>query len=421
MRTFWFEFKAYVSQMRAQDLPFIMACGYIVFSYMRPQAIYPALDILPWTQICILIGLGSSIMRREFSIGSVHLLMLLFVTAVWLSIAYSLYPEISRSKSDVIVIWFVEILFFVNCVKSSEQLKLIVIMFFITMFKMSFFGARTWAGRGFGFTKWGIAGPAGFFANSGEFSLLMAIVAVMSIGFLVGMNRHRSFYLLLPITAIMTVMGASSRGGQIAIVAGLLFLVLAYKKVSFKYLLVIGVAGYLIYSLMPAEQLQRFQSIGKDNTSQSRLDYWVAGWDMMKEYPITGVGYYGFAEHYDRYYKVPDPNAFLTNRKEVAHNSFIEIASTTGIVGLTAYLTLLYYIHRSAVKVRKFVSNWKVPSWHFGFALGLQASLVVYVVGSAFMSVAFYPYLYLLLMLSFLNLKVIEKSKIREDRVRAVN
>ncbi|WP_158269261.1 O-antigen ligase, partial [Saccharospirillum sp. MSK14-1] len=150
---------------------------------------------------------------------------------------------------------------------------------------MSLFGARTWVGRGFGFTKWGIAGPSGFFANSGEFSLLMAIVAVMSIGFLIGFNKQKSIYILLPITATMTVLGASSRGSQIAIIIGLIYLVILYRMVNFKYLITFAFVGYVGISLMPEEQVSRFRDMGSDNTSQSRLDYWEAGWDMMKDYP----------------------------------------------------------------------------------------------------------------------------------------
>ncbi len=54
------DFKNYLKSMKGQDIPFYMGCAYIVFTYVRPQAIYPMLDILPWTQLSILIGLSFS-------------------------------------------------------------------------------------------------------------------------------------------------------------------------------------------------------------------------------------------------------------------------------------------------------------------------------------------------------------------------
>lgn len=408
MKSLISDLKSYFNDLKKQDLPFYFACGYIVFSYLRPQAIYPVIDILPWTQLCIVLGLTTSVINRQFRFGSANVLMLFFFFAVHLSIFFSLYPEISKAKSDVVLIWLVEVLFFVNCIKNSQQLKLVLILFFLVIFKMSFFGARTWVSRGFGFTKWGIAGPTGFFANSGEFSLLMAMVAVLSIGFLVGFNKHKSLYVLLPITAIMTVMGASSRGSQLAIVVGLFYLAVAYRKISVKYFLVFFILGFLGYNLLPDEQLERFRSMGSDNTSQSRLEYWEAGLDMMKEYPWLGIGYYSFPEHYYRNYKIVDPNSYLSQRKEVAHNSYIEIGSTMGVIGLMSYLSLLGAVYLSSKSIRKKAKRMDNKPWQTHLAIGLQASLLVYMVGSTFMSVAFYPFIYLLLMFAYLNRRLFE-------------
>ncbi len=343
------------------------------------------------------------------------------MVVAYVSIFLSQYPEISLSKQDVIYIWFLEVLFFVNCVKNRTQFFIILVLFFLAMFKMSFFGARTWVSRGFGFTKWGIAGPSGFFANSGEFSLLMAMVAVLAIGFLIGTGKYKTWYALLPITATMTVMGASSRGGQLALIAGLLYLALRYKKISLKYIIVFSTVGYLAFNLMPEEQLERFRGIGVDNTSQSRLDYWAGGWDMMKDYPAFGVGYYGFPEHYSRNYKIVDPDSFLSNRMEVAHNSFIEVGSTMGFIGLACYLGLLgYVIHCSRYIQRRVNVKQCNKDWLKDFSIGMQSAVVVYVVGSSFMSVAFYPYIYLLLMFAALLKKCWNNAAIDNKRSKSI-
>lgn len=393
--------KGFIVSCRNQDVGFYLVCAYIVFSYVRPQAIYPALNFLPWTQLCILFGLAVATFRREIKFGSAGFSLLMFVIVIWLSSLFSQNSEYSFSKLDVILVFFAEVIFFISCIKTGRQLQLILGVFFLGMLKMSLFGAKTWVLRGFGFTKWGIAGPAGFFSNSGEFSLLMAMVFVLSIGFLIGIGKHKSYLLVLPITAIMTVLGASSRGSQLAIIFGVLFMLYCYKKFSFKYLLILGLVFYGAISLMPQEQIDRFRNMGSDSTSQSRMKYWSAGWDMMKEYPWLGVGYFGFAQHYHAYYKKTDPDDYLSNRMEVSHNSFVEVGSTTGFTGLAVYLIILGLIWRYSDLTLRNSKNGEGRVWLADFAIGIKSALIVYVFGSSFMSVAFYPYIYLMLMFSF--------------------
>jgi len=324
------------------------------------------------------------------------------------------------SKLGASYIWLIEMLFFTNLIRNGEQFRLTIILFFLVLFKMSFFGARTWISRGLSFRDWGIAGPSGFFSNSGEFSLLMAILAVMSIAFLMGQNRKpRKIYYLLPATAIMTVIGASSRGGQLALLAGLLFLALTIGKIRLKPILGFGLIIYIIFLVLPDEQKERFATIGKDGTSKSRLLYWEKGFEMMQDHPGLGVGHYAFPHYFTKYYKnLMENDNFLSSRQEVAHNSFIQIGSTLGYTGLLIYLWLHFLCHLQNRKVRKLLKKLNGSSdvnWLYGYSIGLDASLVTYVVGSIFMSVAFYPYIYLMLMFSqiSLNITVQESQKIQ--------
>ena len=57
----------------------------------------------------------------------------------------------------------------------------------------------------------------------------MTMTAIMSIPFLVGLDLKRCHLWLLPITAVMLVMVASLRGGQLALVIGRMYLLIAHK------------------------------------------------------------------------------------------------------------------------------------------------------------------------------------------------
>lgn len=410
------DLKAFRQDLKGQDLIFYLGLTFIVLYYLRPQVIIPGLNIVPWLQITILVGFLAMAGNSRLKFTGTHVLVLLFATLAWLSAMNSLYPDISSKNITTPFIFAFEVLFLSNCVKSVKQLQLLLIVFFLCIFKMSLFGARVWVSRGFGFAAWGIQGPAGFFQNSGEFSLLMAMCAVMSIPLILYMKPKTKVYWLFPITTVMTVMGASSRGGQLALLVGLIYLLLAYKKIRFKNLVYVTIFILIAWTLFPEGQKVRFETAGSDRTSETRLEYWSAGINMAKEYPLLGVGFKTFPEHYDRFYKVRD-GSYLSRRKEVAHNSLIEVASTLGIPALILYL----WFHLSVFSSRSLLKKYKEPESEFvfleSFRVCLSGAILTYFVGAFFMSVAFYPYIYFLLGLTIIKVRLVKENE-RKIRIQ---
>jgi putative inorganic carbon (HCO3(-)) transporter len=407
--------KTFRQALKGQDLIFYLGLVFIVLYYLRPQVIIPGLDIIPWMQITILLGFAAMAGKSRLKFTGTHFLVFLFAILAWLSAMNSLYPDISSRDITTPFIFALEVLFLSNCVKNVKQLQLLMIVFFLCIFKMSFFGARTWVSRGFGFAAWGIQGPAGFFQNSGEFSLLMAICAVMSIPLILYMKSKTKLYWLLPITAVMTVMGASSRGGQLALLVGLIYLLLAYKKIGFKNLLYVTVFVSVAWALFPEEQKARFETAGSDQTSTSRMDYWEAGIDMAKQHPLLGVGYKSFPEHYHQFYKVRD-GSFLSKRKEVAHNSIIEVVSTLGIPALTLYIWFHFSVFSSNSLLKKHKNPEPKLKFLESFRISLNGAILVYFVGAMFMSITFYPYIYLLLAFAIIKVRLFKETE-REIKV----
>lgn len=90
-------------------------------------------------------------------------------------------------------------------------------------------------------------------------------------------------------------------------------------------------------------------------TFQTRLISWRAGIRDLKEHPFLGTGHGNYALIFDKYF---DPSFFDYTRSETyfdrAHNNLIDIASTTGLLGIGAYLLMLgavvYYLIRGFLK-----------------------------------------------------------------------
>ena len=385
---------AFINAYKGHDLIFYFGCAYIIFSYLRPHVIYPQINFLPWTQLTILGGLGLMVLNKRLNFTGTHALVFLFAILAWISALNSYYPHISMKKIDEPFIWAIEVLFLSNCARNLQQLKLLIALLFLCFLKMSLFGAKTWALTGFGFSGWGIQGPPGYFQNSGEYSLLMAMTAVMSIPFLAGLDLKRRYLWLLPITAVMAVLGSSSRGGQLALVIGLVYLLIAYKMLRIKNLFYVILIGWLIITFLPEGQKARFSSMGEDDTSVTRQHYWHAGIDMAKDNPWTGVGYNAFPQYYNDYFKISG-ESYLSKRKEVSHNSLVQVASTLGITALFLYLMIHLRVFYAIPKKMLLRDTDSMPLI-LGIHRSLRAGLITYFIGAFFMSVAFYPYIYLL-------------------------
>jgi len=402
------DIRDFFAAYKGQDVIFYFGCAYIIFTYLRPQLIYPLFNFLPWLQVTILGGLALMLTKKQFYFTWTNALVFLLALLVWISALTSYYPDVSMQKVDIPLIWAIEALFISNCVRNPKQLKLLMALLFLCLFKMSLFGAKVWISRGFGFAAWGIQGPPGYFQNSGEFSLLMAMTAVMSIPFLIGLGLQRRYLWLLPVTSVMTVLGASSRGGQLALVIGLLYLLIVYKKIRIKNLLYAVLLGWLIITIIPEEQKSRLSSMGDDDTSVSRLNYWSAGIDMAMDNPWIGIGHNAFPDYYNDYYR-EGGSGYLSNRKEVSHNSLIQVMSTLGFPALFIYL-LLHKRILHAIPNKLLKNDDEFSPLLRNMAYSLRAGLITFFVGALFMSVAFYPYLYLLCGLSVALVRVSKKQ-----------
>ncbi len=93
----------------------------------------------------------------------------------------------------------------------------------------------------------------------------------------------------------------------------------------------------------------------KDATMQTRLISWKAAAKDFKEHPILGTGHGNFAITFDKYF---EPTFYNYTRSETyfdrAHNNFIDIASTTGLLGILTYFSIFiavgFYLLRGFIK-----------------------------------------------------------------------
>ena len=385
----------------SDNFSFWMVCAYLFFEYVRPQAIWSVFEVYPyWARTFILLAFIGWVAdpKRQFVWTKITTGISAYLILVILSSNLAYWPDISWSYFMDFFNWVVVFFVLTQVTTTRQRFFILLLIFMVASFKLSQHGARTWAMRGFGFTKWGLMGPRGYFQNSGELAIQMVVFAPIAYFFILGIKSYLkrwqvNLLYLMPITASMTVLGASSRGGQLALAVQLVALIMMTKN-RFKALIVIVVIGFIGFQSLPEEQKARLNYIGSDTTSMQRILYLQHGWSMIKNHPYLGVGYFNFSSYYDLYYS----DDLLTRKEaEVPHNIFIQIGTDVGFSGLGIYLSLLGMSWAAMRKIGKkaarlgdvFVCN---------LAKGMNLALLGYVVAAQFVTVTYYPFFWIHLM-----------------------
>jgi hypothetical protein len=378
---------------------FWMISLYILMEYIRPQGIYPWIDIFPWTQTFLILALAFhfGLDRGKFSKDAYTFWLLLFLGVAVVSSFGAYRSDIAFGNLPEMYSWIVIYFVVSSVVNNEKRLWMFTLLFFLACAKMSLFCANVWVTRGFSFAAWGVSGPPGYFQNSGELSLLMCMFFAMSYTFwraiAKDLTRWRSWVMLsLPITAVMTVIASSSRGSQLGLLVQLLYLAFVFKKLSFRNLVFIVLVGYAIYAVFPAEQLDRFSTAGTDETSVARLTYWKKGWEMLQEHPFFGVGHGNFARYFQDFYG----QFSVFHRAEVAHNFVVQVASELGYTGIIVFLIIILRSFKvTADSRRRLRLNKQEDHWIYAFCIGLDCAMIGYIIGGQFMAVAYYPYVWI--------------------------
>ena len=379
--------------MKTQHFSFWMICFYIFFEYTRPQAIFPVIDFLPWAQVFILLSMIGAVLDPtvRWVSSPVNWVINLFALLIFISSIYAFDPALSESHYIDFYSWYVVYYLIINIVNTKERLYVFMMVMVISMAKIAIGTAKSWVMRGFSFTSWGLMGPAGYFQNSGELSILMLTLFPLAYYLYEYLKNRVSIwerYLLIAfwVAPIMTILGASSRGAQVALVVQLLIM---FRKKVFKpkQMIVIGLMVFALYSLLPEEQKARFESAGDDKTSQQRLLYWKHGLEMIQNHPWLGVGFFNFPVYYENYFQ----DDMLYDRAQLPHNIFIQVGTDAGILAMILAALLVcapYFLYRN-VRQRLDKGYLKVVS------AGTGMGLLGFVIAGQFVTVFYYPFLWI--------------------------
>jgi len=236
-----------------------------------------------------------------------------------------------------------------------------------------------------------------FLGDGNDFALSLCIVVPFCLYLLTNEHRRlkKTVYLFVIIMLILAIIGTSSRGGTLALFSVLLYLGVKSKK-RVKWLMHMFFIICLIFAYAPPLYFSRIENINnpQESSAQGRINAWKAAIKMAQDNPILGVGAGHFVRKYAMEYK--GENFIMT---KTAHSMYFLALGELGFPGL---FFLIGFILSNLIKNEKIIrqitkehtnNNYQADA---SLMIYLNASLIGFSVAGAFLSVLYYPHIFIL-------------------------
>ncbi len=236
-----------------------------------------------------------------------------------------------------------------------------------------------------------------FLGDGNDYSLSVVISVPMCLYLILRSQSLwlRVFWIVALLALILAIVGTQSRGASIALASVFLFLWWkGRQKVIGLALIAAVLVGVVSYAPdVYFERLNTVRNYEEEGSAMGRIMAWKTAIRMAAKYPLQGVGSGHFAVKLGTEFRPPefgDQNLpWLT-----AHSMYFLLIGELGIPGITFLLAMLignYFINNRLMREARDKQSKLAKLF-----MMLNASLIAFAVGGAFLSVAYYPHLYVL-------------------------
>jgi putative inorganic carbon (hco3(-)) transporter len=195
--------------------------------------------------------------------------------------------------------------------------------------------------------------------------------------------------------AMVASLGTFARTG---LVSSALLLVIGFFRTRRKivYLCVVlfllsGVQGFMGEAW--TERMGTLKTAGSEASAMGRVAAWLWTIDYVKEHPMGG----GFNVYYINSFSLPmDDGTILEVKGKAFHSIYFEVLGELGIPGLVMFLAMIGWSIKTLLQIRSFAKRHAELAWLGDMATGLVCSTLIYMLGGAFVGVAFQPYFWYL-------------------------
>ena len=392
-------------------MPYVGILTWAFISYMNPQrlAFGFAADI-PYAAIvggATLIGLFVS--REDTHFPRTPLTIVWIVFTAWMSFTtlFAIYPDLAFAKW--VLVMKIMLMSFVTLLVMAKRERLNQLIWVIVL-SLGFYG-----GKGGVFTlvrdTGGLTlvwGPENSFIADNN-ALALALVMALPLMYYLQTTVTRKFikYGMLALMAltVMGIVGTHSRGGFLALAAGLL-VVLLKSRYKARALIVAAITAVGLVTVAPPAWMERMENIEnyeQDSSAMSRINSWWTAYNLAND-RLLGGGFDTFNEEvFVRY--APNPSKVFN-----AHSIYFEVLGEHGYVGLILFLVLGLLALRTATWIVRHTQERDDLKWARTLASMTQISLIGYAVAGAFQNRAYFDLYYHIVGILILTRVIVERS-----------
>lgn len=398
--------------------PFLFVLAYVYIDLVSPQRLtYLLLNSVPISLIAVVLAWGGWLIaddKRDTRVAPRQLMLLALLVYCAMTTRNADFPIDALGKWD----WVWKALAFAIFLPLTlrTRLRIEALLLFMILSAASIIivgGIKTiFSGGGYGELNLIVTSNSGLYEGSTISTVAVAIVPLIlwfaRHGTIFPPNWKVSLYCYALVFACLLIpVGTSTRTGLLCIVL-LAVLMLRDAKRRMLYLALIAATPVVVYPFLPPSFVARMQTIKGyqgDSSASTRVAVWAWTADYAKTHPFGG-GFEAYRGNHIRFETVKasgDGNNVAFERKleidkaRAYHSAYFEMLGEQGYPGLALWLLInLAGIFRMEV-IRQRYRKLADMAWAVQLASALQTAHIVYLLGAAFVAIAFQPFIYMLI------------------------
>ncbi len=412
---------------------FLMVMGGLVFAFKRP-----VIGIYLWSWISLMnphrltygfafsfpfaaviagvtfIGMFVSREPKKLPMRPIVVVLMLFMCWMTLTGITAFEPDAAWEEWNRVFKTFLMFFITLALIYNAEDLKRFV---WVVAMSIGFYGFK---GGLFTIMTGGhsrVLGPYGTYISDNNDLALALVMTVPLLWYLQGQATNKWLRYALIALAVLTMAAAAGSYSRGALLAGGAMLAFLWLKSANKMRtgVVLLMALPLLYLFMPEAWFDRMDSIGEykqDGSAMGRINSWSMAFNIAS-HSLLGGGYRCFTPAVFRIW-APEPL-----NVHAPHSIYFQVLGEHGFIGLALFLTFLFMAWRSGSRVIKFCKGKTELQWAGNLAAMCQVSLIGYVVGGAFLTLAYVDQIYDIVAIIILLEKILMVNISKTTKVAA--
>ncbi|WP_374944673.1 putative O-glycosylation ligase, exosortase A system-associated [Sphingomonas sp.] len=394
--------------------PFILVLAYVYIDIVSPQRLtYVLLNTVPISMIAVALAVGGWLLfddKRDARFTPRQALILLLLGYCWCTTQTADFPLDAKEKWDWVWKALAFAAFLPLTLRTRLRIEALLLFMILSAATIVIVGGIKTAvsGGGYGELNLMIDNNSGLYEGSTISAVAIAIVPVilwlMTHGTIFRPDwKVKGFGIALIFACLLIPVGTSARTGLlcIALLALLSLRTVRRKGLYIGALALLGVAAIPFLPSSFTQRMNTIQTYQADESASTRLAVWQWTIDYAKQHPFGG-GFEAYRGNHIRYdLKSAGPGAAApaeaVDKARAYHSAYFEMLGEQGYPGLALWLLINIV---GLVRMEVLRRRYRAPddlAWAGSLAGALQSGHLIYLLGAAFVGIAFQPFVYMLL------------------------